>query len=57
MKRLILIVLALAALAAFLLGIVLNNLVVLVSSILLALAAFLADRKFNKYFDIRELRK
>ena len=56
MKLFILVLLALAALICFAMGIVLNNLILLATSICLALAAYLADRRYQEYFEIAEMK-
>ena len=56
MKLFILALLALAALSCFAIGIVLNNLILLATSICLALAAYLADRRYQEYFELAEMK-
>ncbi len=57
MKRFILFLLAMTSLACFATGILYNNIIFFACSITLALAAYLADRRYQAYFDLSELRK
>ena len=56
MKLFILVLLALAALSCFAFGIALNNLILLATSVCLALAAYLADRRYQAYFELNEFK-
>ncbi|MCA9838036.1 MAG: hypothetical protein KC422_14050 [Trueperaceae bacterium] len=57
MRFVFLILLAILAVAAFATAILLNNVILFATSISLALAAYLADRRYREYFELAELKK
>ena len=52
MRFVFLILLAILAVAAFATAILLNNVILFATSISLALAAYLADRRYREYFEL-----
>lgn len=56
MKMFILAFLAVTALLSFCAGIVMSNIILLATSICLAIAAYLVDKRHREYFDLSEMK-